>query len=166
MQSIWQILLAKLIKNILRGVNFTNFKTSGGYIVKSKPQEICLQLDQIPWGNYDFNLKFWTKYCMCNNLSCCTWSQSGNPEVGIHAFSVNVGSCFVIQLPYTVNLLSLKNFNKYYISTTMKISIIHNLSLQNYDKTDVHNKIENLTVFKSDPLESNQKFIGQEQIRT
>ena len=48
----------------------------------------------------------------------------------------------------------------------MKISTIHNLSLQNCDKTDVHNKIENLTVFKSDPLESNQKFIGQEQIRT
>jgi hypothetical protein len=37
-------LLAKVIKNILRGVNFTNLKTPGGYIAKSKPQGVCLQL--------------------------------------------------------------------------------------------------------------------------
>ena len=35
-----------MTKNILRGVNFTNLKTSGGYIVKSKPQGVCLQLSQ------------------------------------------------------------------------------------------------------------------------
>jgi hypothetical protein len=45
-------LLAKLTKNILRGVNFTNLKTPGGYIAKSKPQGICLQLSQIPGGDY------------------------------------------------------------------------------------------------------------------
>ena len=48
----WQILLAKLTKNILRGVNFTNLKTQGGYIVKSKLQRVCLQLSQTPGGNY------------------------------------------------------------------------------------------------------------------
>jgi hypothetical protein len=47
-----QILLAKLIKNILRGVNFTNLKTSSGYIVKSKPQGVCLQLNQTPRSDY------------------------------------------------------------------------------------------------------------------
>jgi hypothetical protein len=39
-------LLAKLTKNILRGVNFTNLKTPCGYIVKSKSQGVCLQLSQ------------------------------------------------------------------------------------------------------------------------
>ena len=34
-----KFLLAKLTKNVLRGVNFTNLKTSSGYIAKSKPQE-------------------------------------------------------------------------------------------------------------------------------
>ena len=45
-------MLAKLIKNILRGVNFTNLKTPGGYIAKSKPQGICLQLSQTPGDDY------------------------------------------------------------------------------------------------------------------
>ena len=45
-QCIWQILLAKLTKNILRGINFTNLKTPGGYITKSKPQGVCLKLSQ------------------------------------------------------------------------------------------------------------------------
>jgi hypothetical protein len=45
-------LLAKLAKNILRGVNFTNLKTPGGYIAKSKLQEVCLQLSQTPGGDY------------------------------------------------------------------------------------------------------------------
>jgi hypothetical protein len=45
-------LLAKLIKNILRGVNFTNLKISGGYIAKSKPQGVCLQLSQTPRVDY------------------------------------------------------------------------------------------------------------------
>ncbi len=31
-----KFLLTKLIKNVLRGVNFTNLKTPGGYIAKSK----------------------------------------------------------------------------------------------------------------------------------
>jgi hypothetical protein len=39
-------------KNILRGVNFTNLKTSGGYIVKSKLQGVCLQLSQTQGGDY------------------------------------------------------------------------------------------------------------------
>jgi hypothetical protein len=39
-------------KNILRGVNFTNFKTPGDYIVKSKPQGVCLQLSQTLGGDY------------------------------------------------------------------------------------------------------------------
>ena len=32
-----KFLLVKSAKNILRGVNFTNLKTYGGYITKSKP---------------------------------------------------------------------------------------------------------------------------------
>jgi hypothetical protein len=53
-------LLAKLTKNILRGVNFTNLKTPGGYIAKSKPQGVCLQLSQTPGGDYAIwpNLNF------------------------------------------------------------------------------------------------------------
>ena len=57
MQCIWQILLAKLTKNILRGINFTNLKTSGGYIAKSKPrrsvcnwtkpEEVIMQFDLV-----------------------------------------------------------------------------------------------------------------------
>jgi hypothetical protein len=45
-------LLAKVTKNILRGVNFTNLKTSGGYIAKSKPQGVYLQLSQTLGGDY------------------------------------------------------------------------------------------------------------------
>ena len=45
-------MLAKLTKNILRGVNFTNLKTRGGYIAKSKPQRVYLQLSQTPGGDY------------------------------------------------------------------------------------------------------------------
>ena len=41
-------LLAKLAKNILRRVNFTNLKTPSGYIAKSKSQGVCLQLSQTP----------------------------------------------------------------------------------------------------------------------
>ena len=42
----------KLTKNILRGVNFTNLKTLSGYIAKSKPQGVCLQLSQTSGGDY------------------------------------------------------------------------------------------------------------------
>jgi hypothetical protein len=46
-------LLAKLTqKNVPREVNFTNLKTSNGYIAKLKPQEISLQMTQTPWGDY------------------------------------------------------------------------------------------------------------------
>jgi hypothetical protein len=45
-------LLAKLAKNILKGVNFTNLKTLSGYIAKSKPQGVCLQLSQTPGDDY------------------------------------------------------------------------------------------------------------------
>ena len=48
----WQILLAKSTKNVLRGVNFTNLKTLGGYIAKSKPQGVWLS--QTPGGDYAF----------------------------------------------------------------------------------------------------------------
>ena len=48
------MLLAKLTKYILRGVNFTNLKTSGGYIAKSKPQGVYLQLSQTRGGDYAF----------------------------------------------------------------------------------------------------------------
>ena len=34
--------LAKSTKNVLRGVNFTNLKTPGDYIAKSKSQWVCL----------------------------------------------------------------------------------------------------------------------------
>ena len=51
-------MLAKLTKNILRGVNFTNLKTSGGYIAKSKPQGVCLQLSQTLGGDF----AIWPKY--------------------------------------------------------------------------------------------------------
>jgi hypothetical protein len=47
-----KFLLAKSTKNVLRGVNFTNLKTPGGYIAKSKPQVVCLQLTQTPRGDY------------------------------------------------------------------------------------------------------------------
>jgi hypothetical protein len=47
-------LLAKLKKKILKGVNFTNLKTPGGYIAKSKPHGVCLQLSQIPGDDYAF----------------------------------------------------------------------------------------------------------------
>ena len=39
-------------KNIFRGVNFTNLKTPGGYITKSKPQGVFLQLSQTLGGDY------------------------------------------------------------------------------------------------------------------
>ena len=41
-------------KNILRRVNFTNLKTPGGYITKSKSQRVCLQLSQTLGGDYAF----------------------------------------------------------------------------------------------------------------
>ena len=47
-----KFLLAKLTKNVLRGINFTNLKTPDGYIVKSKPQGICLQLTQTAGNDY------------------------------------------------------------------------------------------------------------------
>jgi hypothetical protein len=48
-----KFLLAKSTKKkILRRVNFTNLKTPGGYIAKSKPQGVCLQLSQTPGGDY------------------------------------------------------------------------------------------------------------------
>ena len=44
-------------KNILKGVNFTNLKTLGGYIAKSKSQEVYLQLTQTPiWPSKNYNL--------------------------------------------------------------------------------------------------------------
>jgi hypothetical protein len=46
--------VSKIDKKILRGVNFTNLETSGGYIAKSKPQEACLQLSQTLGGDYAF----------------------------------------------------------------------------------------------------------------
>ena len=46
--------VSKITKKILRGVNFTNLKTSGGYIAKSKLQEACLQLSQSLRGDYAF----------------------------------------------------------------------------------------------------------------
>ena len=47
-----KFLLSKSTKNIFRGVNFINLKTSGGYIAKSKPQGVCLQLSQTPGDDY------------------------------------------------------------------------------------------------------------------
>jgi hypothetical protein len=47
-----KFLPAKSTKNVLRGVNYTNLKTSGGYIAKSKSQGVCLQLTQTPGGDY------------------------------------------------------------------------------------------------------------------
>ena len=47
-----KFLLAKLTKKVLRMVNFTNLKTSSGYITKSKPQGVCLQLIQILGVDY------------------------------------------------------------------------------------------------------------------
>ncbi len=46
--------VAKLTKNILKRVNFTNLKTLGSYIAKSKPQGVCLQLSQTLGGDYAF----------------------------------------------------------------------------------------------------------------
>ena len=46
--------VSKIDKKILKGVNFTNLKTSGGYIAKSKPQGACLQLSQTLRGDYAF----------------------------------------------------------------------------------------------------------------
>jgi hypothetical protein len=47
-----KFLLAKSTKKVFRKVNFTNLKTQGGYIAKSKPQGVCLQLSQTPGGDY------------------------------------------------------------------------------------------------------------------
>ena len=40
------LLVKSTKKNVLKGVNFINLKTSGGYIAKSKSQGVCLQLSQ------------------------------------------------------------------------------------------------------------------------
>jgi hypothetical protein len=50
-----KFLLAKSAKKILRMVNFTNLKTPGGYIAKSKSQGVCLQLRQTPWVIMQFS---------------------------------------------------------------------------------------------------------------
>ena len=47
-----KFLRAKSTKKVLRMVNFTNLKTPGDYITKSKPQGVCLQLSQTPRGDY------------------------------------------------------------------------------------------------------------------
>jgi hypothetical protein len=47
-----KFLLAKSTKNVLRRINFINLKISGGYIAKSKPQEVCLQLTQTSGSDY------------------------------------------------------------------------------------------------------------------
>jgi hypothetical protein len=47
-----KFLLAKLTKKVLRMVNFTNLKTSGGYIAKSKSQGVCLKLSQTSGSDY------------------------------------------------------------------------------------------------------------------
>ena len=47
-----KFLLVKSIKKVLRRVNFTNLKTPNGYIAKSKPQGVCLQLTQTSGGDY------------------------------------------------------------------------------------------------------------------
>ena len=59
-------MLAKLTKNILRGVNFINLKIPSGYIAKSKSQGICLQLNQTLGGDYaiwpfDNDIQTWPK---------------------------------------------------------------------------------------------------------
>jgi hypothetical protein len=73
-------LLAKLTKNILRGVNFTNLKTLGGYITKSKPQGVCLQLSQTPGGDY----AIWPKSLVCCYLSPIALKLTiGEDEIGL-----------------------------------------------------------------------------------
>ena len=47
-----KILQAKLTKKVFKWVNFTNLKIPGGYIVKSKPQRVCLQLNQTLESDY------------------------------------------------------------------------------------------------------------------
>jgi hypothetical protein len=69
-----KFLLAKSTKkNVLRGVNSTNLKTSSGYIAKSKSQGICLQLTQTPGNDYViwplFNGKF-ALQCSFKATSC------------------------------------------------------------------------------------------------
>ena len=46
-----KFLLTKSTNNVLRGVNFTNLKTPGCYIAKSKPQQTDLSLggDYVIW---------------------------------------------------------------------------------------------------------------------
>ena len=63
-----KFLLVKSTKNALRVVNFTNLKTSGDYIAKSKPQEVCLQLSQTPGGDY----AIWPN----NNNNTCEANES------------------------------------------------------------------------------------------
>ena len=46
--------VSKIDKKILREINFTNLKTSGGCIAKSKPQGTCLELSQTLGGDYAF----------------------------------------------------------------------------------------------------------------
>ena len=52
--------VSKIDKNMLREVNFINLKTPGGYIAKSKPQGVCLQLSQTLEGDY----VIWPKFIM------------------------------------------------------------------------------------------------------
>ena len=47
-----KFLLAKSTKKVLRKVNSINLKTPSGYIAKSKPQGVCLQLGQTLGGDY------------------------------------------------------------------------------------------------------------------
>ena len=47
-----KFLLAKSTKKLLKRVNFTNLKTPGDYIAKSKSQGVCLQLSQTPKDDY------------------------------------------------------------------------------------------------------------------
>ena len=47
-----KFVLAKSTKKVFRMVNFTNLKIPSGYIAKSKPQRVYLQLNQIPGDDY------------------------------------------------------------------------------------------------------------------
>ena len=58
--------VSKIDKKILRGVNFTNLKTLGGYIVKSKPQGVCLQLSHTLGGDYEI----WPKKLILTQKLC------------------------------------------------------------------------------------------------
>ena len=82
-------------------MNFTNLKTLSGYIAKSKPQGICLQLSRTPGGDY----AIWPKY------------DKGNKYILIESFT---------NAPYLRVYLSYKKHKYLFLKEEKKKKHIYN----------------------------------------